>query len=143
MSRPRRILYVQYTNPAAYPSLGHSATILAKQGWRVLFAGAGVDGVEALRFSTTPNICVHQLTAGTGRRRQWFRYLRFCLWTVGLVLRHRPDWVYLSDPLACPAGLLIRSVTGRRLIYHEHDIPDGGRPSRAMGIVGWCPRGCR
>ncbi len=137
----RRILYVQYTNPAAYPSLEHSATILARRGWQVIFAGAGVAGVECLRFPTTPNIRVHQLAPGAGRQRQWLRYLRFCVWTLGLAFRHRPDWVYLSDSLACPAGLLIRGVTGRRrLIYHEHDLPDAGRPSRAMEIVAWARR---
>ena len=33
----KRVVYVQYTNPAAYPPLEHSSRILADAGWQVLF----------------------------------------------------------------------------------------------------------
>ena len=47
----RRVMYVQYTNPAAYPPLEHSSRIAAGQGWDVLFVGAEVLGAAALRFT--------------------------------------------------------------------------------------------
>jgi hypothetical protein len=34
-----KILYLQYTNPAAYPPLEHNSRILANEGWQVLFLG--------------------------------------------------------------------------------------------------------
>ena len=85
MSRARRILYVQYTNPAGYPPLEHSAMILARQGWEVAFAGAGIDTVERLRLPAHPNILVHQLPPGTGRRPVWVRYARWNLGYIHLV----------------------------------------------------------
>ena len=32
---PPRVIYVQYTDPAAYPPLQHSAVMFAEGGWRV------------------------------------------------------------------------------------------------------------
>ena len=46
--RARRILYVQFTNPAAYPPLEHSARILADAGWDVMFLGTGALGADRL-----------------------------------------------------------------------------------------------
>src|SRR3569623_1689684 len=48
--KPKRIVYVQYTNPAAYPPLIHSSRILASRGWRVLFLATGSDGSGQIRF---------------------------------------------------------------------------------------------
>jgi glycosyltransferase involved in cell wall biosynthesis len=39
-------------------------------------------------------------------------------------LRFRPQWIYASDPLACPAALLLsRLLPSVRMLYHEHDSP--------------------
>ena len=56
--RDRRILYVQYTNPAAYPPLEHSSTILANAGWQVLFLGREHVRTSALRFAPLPHVKV-------------------------------------------------------------------------------------
>ena len=59
----RRVMYVQYTNPAAYPPLEHSSRIAAGQGWDVLFVGAEVLGAAALRFTPHERIGVRRLAA--------------------------------------------------------------------------------
>ena len=45
--------------------------------------------------------------------------------------------MYVSDPLACPAALALRSLVDTRLIYHEHDSPAGdpGTHSTFMRVV--------
>ena len=59
--RGRPILYVQYTNPGAYPPLEHSARILADRGWKVHFLGTGSLGAHALQFEVHPNIAVRKM----------------------------------------------------------------------------------
>jgi hypothetical protein len=59
--KSKRILYIQYTNPAGYPPLEHSSRILAKEGWEALFLGTGVSGAGALTFPPHPHITVYQV----------------------------------------------------------------------------------
>ena len=40
----RRIVYVQFTDPAAYPPVEHSSEILAERGWNVVLLGTDVFG---------------------------------------------------------------------------------------------------
>ena len=73
-ARPKRMVYVQYTNPAGYPPLEHSSQILAGAGWKVLFLGTGAaGGADGLRFSAHPSSAgfrawavEHHLTAPRG-----------------------------------------------------------------------------
>lgn len=124
MSTPRKILYVQYTNPAGYPPLEHSSRILANAGWKVLFLGTGALGAGALRFRPHSNIKVHQLTFCAAGWRQKLHYAAFCFWVFAWTIAWRPKWVYASDPLSCPIALLLSCLAGVRAIYHEHDSPD-------------------
>src|SRR5947208_12762075 len=57
----RKVVYIQYTNPGAFPPLEHSSRILADEGWQVLFLGTGHDGAEKLCFPPHPNITVRKL----------------------------------------------------------------------------------
>lgn len=120
----RRILYVQYTNPAAYPPLEHSSRILADRGWQVLFLGSGSSGrADAFQFPAHPLIAVRRWRHL--RRGLWQKahYLAFSFWVLHQCWRHQAAWVYASDMLACPAALLAARVLGCRVIYHEHDSP--------------------
>ena len=119
----RKILYIQYTNPAGYPPLEHSSRILANQGWKVLFLGTGAFGANALRFPEHPNITVRQLAFCPAGWKQKLHYLWFCLWVTGWTLRWRPNWIYASDTLVCPLAWLLSYLPGVKLIYHEHDSP--------------------
>jgi glycosyltransferase involved in cell wall biosynthesis len=119
----RKLMYVQYTNPAAYPPLEHSSRIAAADGWDVLFVGVDVLGAESLRFPPHERIGVRRLAAIPAGGRQWLRYIYFALWVLRCALVWRPSRVYASEYLACPIGLGLSFVPGLKVIYHEHDSP--------------------
>jgi glycosyltransferase involved in cell wall biosynthesis len=137
----KRILYVQYTNPAGYPPLEHSSQILAENGWDVLFLGAVVAGTESFVFPQRPRIAVRQLKLRPTGWRQKLHYLRFCAWCLTWMVRFRPDWVYISDLLACPAGVLA-SVLRVPVVLHEHDSPEEAAPGAFIRLCLWARRQC-
>jgi glycosyltransferase involved in cell wall biosynthesis len=50
-------------------------------------------------------------------------YLLFCIWVLWKTLWWRPNYLYASDLLSCPAALLVCLLTGIQIILHEHDSP--------------------
>ena len=120
--KAKRVVYVQYTNPAAYPPLIHSSRILASRGWQVLCLGTGSQGSGALRFGDNPAIKFAQLPFAPPGWRQKLHYLYFHLWCFARVIAFRPSWVYCSDLFACSVGRLM-SLAGMGVVYHEHDSP--------------------
>jgi glycosyltransferase involved in cell wall biosynthesis len=121
----KRILYIQYTNPAGYPPLEHSSRILADEGWQVLLLGTQASGSAPLRFPPHPNIRVRYLRFAPAGWRQKLHYLFFCFWVAAWVTIWRPTWIYASDPLACPVALVLSLAPWLRVLYHEHDSPSG------------------
>jgi glycosyltransferase involved in cell wall biosynthesis len=121
---PRRILYVQYTDPAAYPPLEHSSILLAKQGWDIVLLGTGAAGKQRLEFPAHFRIRMQRIRFVKSGWRQKLQYLFFILWTIYWTWRWRPKWIYASDPLACPVVWWVRKVVGTRVLYHEHDSPN-------------------
>ncbi len=120
----RRVLYVQYTNPAGYPPLEHSSRILADRGWEVLFLGSGALGeADTFQFEPHPRIHAERWRYSGPGWQQKAHYAGFCLWTCWRAWRSGARWIYASEPLACPAALLASRLPGRRVIYHEHDSP--------------------
>src|SRR5437867_12223306 len=77
---PVRVLYLQYTNPAAYPPLQHSSQILANNGWRILFLGTGAHGADVLEFPPHPNIHVKRLAFCPAGWAQKLHYVQFAFW---------------------------------------------------------------
>lgn len=137
---PKRILYLQYTNPAGYPPLLHSSKILAEKGWEILFLGIQAFG-NKLTLETHPQIQIHQLGFCPAGIRQKFHYLEFCLWSVFQALRWKPQWIYASDPLAALPALLLIRLFSVKVIYHEHDSPDTAGPkSFFMRLALWARR---
>jgi len=118
-----RAAYIQYTNPAVYPALEHSSRMLADDGWRVLFLGTDTQGVESLRLLPHANVTVRQLRACRRGWRQKLHYAWFTIWACARTLGVGNVWVYASDPLACPAALLLSFAPWIRVVYHEHDSP--------------------
>lgn len=119
------ILYLHYTNPAAYPPLLHSIQLLARRGWSVRCVGANVASVSALRLPPHPRVTERLLPVRPAGWRQKIHYARFLGAALAEVRRARPDWLYVSDPIAAPAALAAaRLHPGLRLLYHEHDSPD-------------------
>lgn len=119
------IVYIQYTNPAGYPPLEHSSRILAQEGWSVLFLGAGAQGADTLQLAPHPGVEVRCLPHfGKGMLRK-LNYLSYVVWVLAVCLVRRPRWIYASDMLAALPALVVRSLMACRVVYHEHDSPDG------------------
>jgi len=133
-----RVMYVQYTNPAGYPPLEHSAMQLASRGWEVRFAGIAGRGAAAMEFPPFPRIQVWKRRWHSPGVLQKLHYLTFTWWCVLKAWRFKPGWVYCSDPLSALPGLWVRHLTGARLIYHEHDSP-----AAAKGREKWFAAFCR
>lgn len=122
-----RILYLQYANPAAFPPVEYSSQILAKAGFDVYLLGVHSQGAEELRFPENPKIRVKVLPYTRPGLGQKLAYLRFVLRGIILGLTRRPDWIYVSDYMAAPAGVVLSRIFGFRVIYHEHDSPTSGQ----------------
>jgi glycosyltransferase involved in cell wall biosynthesis len=119
----KRILYLQYTNPAAYPPLQHSASMLAGQGWDVLFLGIAARGAATLLMPEHPGIRVHRIGAASGGALGTLKYVQFAARSIAAAARFRPHWVYASDALSAPAALAVRDIVNSAVLYHEHDAP--------------------
>ena len=133
MSGSRRVLYVQYTNPAGYPPLQHSSRILADAGWDVAFLGIGAHGADDFELETHPRIRSEQMRYLSPGPMQKVQYVRFATRAVEKILLWRPRWCYASDLWSCPVALWAQRL-GCHVIYHEHDEPpltSGSRYVRA------------
>ncbi len=117
-----RVLYVQYTNPGAYPPIEHGARLLATAGFDVLLLGTDVLG-DVLTVKAHPGIRVKLRPFSAAGARQKWHYAAFLLWSLAQAIRWRPDWIYASDPLSSPIALVLHLVTRARVVYHEHDAP--------------------
>jgi glycosyltransferase involved in cell wall biosynthesis len=127
----KRILYLQFTNPANYPPLEHSSRILAGQGWDVLFLGTAALRASDLQFRSCSQIQVKKMPLATGARQK-IQYACFFVWALYWTFRWRPRWIYASDPLACPIVWLMQKLFGVRVLYHEHDSPSLAQPQSAF-----------
>ncbi len=135
----KRIIYVQYTNPAAYPPLEHSSQILAENDWDVLFLGTGALGADKLRFDEREHIRVRRMRFQSPGIRQKLHYALFNLWCLTWFLRWRPDCVYFSELQSCPLGLLA-ALAGMRTIFHEHDAPQSNAAGLFSRYLYWSRR---
>ena len=118
------VVYVQYTNPGSLPPIQQSAGIFASQGWPVHFLGIHLEGdAGRLEMSELPGIQVERLRSfGSGWRLK-VHYFVFLLWCWYKILRVGPALLYVSDPIATPAGAFLSLVTSVPIVYHEHDSP--------------------
>lgn len=122
IQRRKSILYVQFTNPTAYPPLEHSASILSALEWEVFFAGIRWNDSSDFSFSDTQCASLKLITAP---KKKWARklfYGMYIAYAVKCCIQIQPSWVYVSDPVATPAGLILCTL-GFKVIYHEHDSP--------------------
>lgn len=130
---PRRIVYTQYSNPAAYPPLTHSARILADAGWDVLVLGIEDAATEKLAFPVHERITQKRLPRVALGWRRAFYFLWFCVWVIWETLRWRARWLYAADLFATPSAWIVSFVPNVRVVYHENDMPQG-----AQGLARWC-----
>jgi glycosyltransferase involved in cell wall biosynthesis len=119
----RRVLYVQFADPAAYPPIEHSSHILAEKGWDVLLLGTDAFGSQELVLSRHPRITLKNIPL---RNTGWLlkaQYVFFFFWCLYWAIVWKPAWIYASDPLASPVVWLIRRLLKIPTVYHEHDAP--------------------
>lgn len=131
-----KILYIQYTNPTAYPPLEHSSQILAEKGWKVLFLGSKSRGMSnALQFLPHKNVTTRLISYCNPGWIQKLHYLYFGLSCLANSLVFRPGIVYASDAWSYPIGWCLSYWPGIHVVMHEHDTPNvtGSRVSRLMG----------
>ena len=124
-SRPRkRILYIQFTDPACYPVLVNSARALSRVGWDALFLGVTAWGdASVLRHPQDPGVTARLLSLSGIGVLQKSRYLLYCLWVSLVAAYWRPDCVYVSDLWACPLAIFLKKLLRVRVVYQELDSP--------------------
>lgn len=122
-----KVLYLQFTNPAAYPPLEHSSRILADRGFRVRFLNPGADATAALHFQPYSGVEVRHLRYVSAGWRQKIHYARYTVWSLWHARRWRPSIIYASDVLAAPIALACMLIVRAQVVYHEHDSPSFGR----------------
>ena len=129
---PRRVLFVQATEPAAYPPLIHASSLMAQAGWEVTFLSAPIEG-DRLELPRHPRIALRAIPARPSHVMGKAAYARYAATAAVLALRLRPHVVYASDPLGAGPGLFAARLARAHLVYHEHDSPSPGslRPSIA------------
>jgi glycosyltransferase involved in cell wall biosynthesis len=118
-----RVLYVQYTNPGAYPPLVRGAQLLAEAGADVTMLGVRVAGLDALGVPATPGVTVRLMPSASDGWRLKAHYARYAAWAAREATAWKPDWIYASDLFAAPIALVLAALTGARVLYHEHDAP--------------------
>jgi glycosyltransferase involved in cell wall biosynthesis len=124
-----RVLYVQYTNPGAYPPLGRGASLLAESGAEVLMLGTRVRDTDALEVRPQKGIEVRLTDQPPEGWRLKAHYGRYAAWVAREAAAWKPDWIYASDLLSAPIALGLAALTRARLVYHEHDAPSADRPN--------------
>src|SRR3984893_3597329 len=122
-----RVLFVQATNPGAYPPLIHASTLMAEAVWEVTFLSAQIDGDE-LALNPHPRIKIHAVRTRPSHVMGKVEYAVYAAAAARLAVRLRPDVVYASDPLGAGPGLVAAQLAGAALVYHEHDSPSRLHP---------------
>lgn len=135
--QPPHALFVQATDPAAYPPLMHAAGILAESGWTVTFLSAPVVD-KALVLPSHPAIHEVRITERPSHVMGRGHFLEYCRAAARLARCARPSVIYVSDPMGAAPGLLASATSGARLVYHEHDTPTPGE--RLNPLVAWTRR---
>jgi glycosyltransferase involved in cell wall biosynthesis len=120
-----RVLFVQATNPGAYPPLIHASTLMADAGWEVTFLSAPFVG-DALALAPHPRVKIHAVRTRQSHVMSRVSYALYAAAAARLALRLRPNVVYASDPLGAGPGLFAAQLAGAALVYHEHDSPSPG-----------------
>ena len=124
-----RVLYVQYTNPGAYPPLVRGASLLAEAGAEVLMLGIRVRDTDALNIQPANGLTVRLTELPPDGWRLKAHYGRYAAWAVREASVWKPDWIYASDLLSAPIAIALAALTRARIVYHEHDAPADAHPS--------------
>jgi len=117
-----RVLFLQGTDPAAYPPLINAGMLMAEAGWEVTFLSAPMADLP-LAMPEHPRIAVRTIGARPSHVMRKRDYLAYNARALQLALTLRPEVVYASDILGAGPGLMAARASGASLVYHEHDPP--------------------
>lgn len=123
-----RVLFLQATDPAAYPPLINAGVLMAEDGWEVTYLSAPMVDLP-LAMPAHPRIAVRAIAARPSHVVRKGDYLAYLARALQLALKLGPDVVYASDVLGAGPGLLAARAVQAALIYHEHDPPGPRRPA--------------
>ena len=127
-----RVLYVQYSNPYAFPPLLRGAQLLANVGADVRILGVGLRGTSALESPEYPGVDIRMMSDMPTGWRLKAHYARYAAWVAREAARWRPDWIYASDLFATPLAAMFVRQGRSRVVYHEHDAPSTDHDSWAV-----------
>lgn len=127
----RRILFLQVTDPAAYPPLINAAHLFSEAGWQTMFLSYPTSG-QTLRMPDIPNMRIVSLKPRASNRISRLQFADYCWQSICQARSFKPDFLYVSDILATLPGWLAQKFTGARLIYHEHDSSTNGLGNHAI-----------
>lgn len=125
----KKILYLQYTNPAAFPPLENSAWLLAEAGWKVKFIGTHALGIDGIQLPVHANIEVDLDSFCYPGLRQKLHFLRYNFRCLKEAVSGGYSYLYVSDLFSCPIAWFLSSFLKLGVFYHEHDTPDLPRTS--------------
>src|SRR5262249_3345778 len=120
-----RVLFIQATNPGAYPPLIHASLLMAEAGWDVTFVSAPI-ACDTLALAPHPHVKIHAIRTRPSHVMNSVSYALYAAAVARIALRFRPNVVYASDPLGAGPGLLAARLADAALVYHEHDSPSPG-----------------
>jgi hypothetical protein len=137
----KRVLFLQFSNVAAYPPIQHAGNMLLSNGFQVSFLG--VKWLD----SSGANLCLPVALQSRAKLLECPRpglsqkifYLYFVFYALGLAFLSKPKWIYVDDPMAAPIGLIL-CLMGFQVAYHEHDSPDEKPLSVYDKLLMWCRR---
>lgn len=124
MKSTKKIAFIQFTVAAAYPPIMNAGRLLAEEGAKVVFWGVGAFG-QANQLRNDLDLGMKETllpyrNPGVGQK---LHYIYFLVSSALRAIVWRADYVYVSDLLAFPVGLLLTYVPGAKVIAHEHDTP--------------------
>lgn len=122
---PKTILYLQRSNPGAYPPIVHSTRILADAGWEVIHLGLEMPHLQNLRLTEHPNVKHFEIPLSNTTYGRAFRDIQFLTQAFRTIYQQRPAFLYVSDGAITPVAMVLHKLVKIPMIYHEHDSPEG------------------
>ena len=86
---PRRVLFIQATEPAGYPPLIHASSLMAEAGWEVTFLSAPIEG-NRLELPRHPRIAVRAIPTRPSHVMGKAAYARYAAAAARLALQSAP-----------------------------------------------------
>ncbi len=143
MMTDRRILFLQFADPAYFPPVMHAAGLIAGSGAHPVLLSFESFGMAP--SDMPPEMHVSEVvirSSGKGWRIK-YDYFRYVLRAIFLCRELRPAFVYASDALACLPAVICRRLLGVPIVYHEHDAPPPPTGMSAAFIHFWRRRAAK